>query len=1173
MTITTTTTLVVPLTVGLSAKTYAKMMPNQAMASNGGTAYSEPRSFRDVLGADVGTIQTMMSGWSDGAPSAGVGAPMMATTMYGQRRMGSAMRAGYSGSLNSMMTPSMMAAMNGADTANNDASNEMPINGNNNNNDNNNNMADNDHSTSDDSSNGDARSRPIMPDSSAMSRNGANGANAPNGDANGNGNGSEQLEREDSPAAADRQQTGDPDDDGGSQNEGADASNGQSMGVPSMRRINPTSDAAVLPLSTTTPAPAMSMATGKSTLPMSSSLASMPMNSKTMAIMSMMRGMSSPARAAAMAAAMQQQPQQQKQRYGQRSSATNSNVMSPMVVAMAAMAIQQQQQQQAAGKQTPMQMQAQAPTSMEMQIEMQEQDKQMKQDSTGTTYDSAGARNNIDMMTPVMMAAMKKRQAMTTSMLANVIASKAMRRSKPNQQAHQAAMSAAGPAGMQQKMKIMQMAALMASMASQPMNSMNSMSSMANSKAYTGANNGNGNANGQYRARQSNGNGNGNGNGQRMPSPAMINAKLTKMMTAMAGYGARNNGRASMDNSANGNGNAYANANGYMNGNGMSAQMIASQQKEMQQQTRPEQEQEQEQGDAELQQMKQRDMLQQAMLMANKLALAQMQQQQQQKMSSMQQQMQQSSDDMSEQQQMPMPMPMPMQQEQERDGADESEDAINLRMLSMFGRPGVDFPIYATPPMTGFSCADQQYPGYYADPKAQCQAFYICQADGRQDAFLCPNATIFNQQLFTCDWWYKVDCSRATQFYALNADLYNSANGGGYANGNGMNAGYDANNNEQRQMTGDEQQQQDFMPLTGAPVSQQNMEQSQQQDAQERIPYKQKRVPMSPGALVATAMSLTSSTMGQRQVPVYSSQRDMPNDMPNGQPMPATSSMSLAMPAMFGMPKSAIEQQQQQQQPSMIPMNEQRMPRMPASPALSAMTMPNAARLSMIMRPPMSVTSPSMSQTSPMSAAKLRLKMRMMTMQQMKQMKMMQTQLRMADDSMGPITPMTPLTSGVKSAQQMDNNNNKIEQAMAEPKLGTKQSRNANNNNNNNNMLMLANNAPGDQQQQLMMISARMPSKTMATSLAMSMAGADDNGPTTTAMQNGRKMSTNGENGQSQSMRANAIQMSGGKTSPPKASNLPMMTTAPAEPPTTTPAPVAANDPDVGFASAAASSS
>ncbi|XP_066972424.1 uncharacterized protein [Macrobrachium rosenbergii] len=89
------------------------------------------------------------------------------------------------------------------------------------------------------------------------------------------------------------------------------------------------------------------------------------------------------------------------------------------------------------------------------------------------------------------------------------------------------------------------------------------------------------------------------------------------------------------------------------------------------------------------------------------------------------------------------------------------------------GVPGQDYPILASVPDTGFTCEAQEFPGYYADTadQAGCQVFHICQFDGRQDSFLCPNGSIFNQQYFVCDWWYNVDCSASAQFIGLNAEI------------------------------------------------------------------------------------------------------------------------------------------------------------------------------------------------------------------------------------------------------------------------------------------------------------------------------------------------------------------------------------------------------------------
>ncbi|KAG7176923.1 U-scoloptoxin(01)-Cw1a-like 1 [Homarus americanus] len=88
------------------------------------------------------------------------------------------------------------------------------------------------------------------------------------------------------------------------------------------------------------------------------------------------------------------------------------------------------------------------------------------------------------------------------------------------------------------------------------------------------------------------------------------------------------------------------------------------------------------------------------------------------------------------------------------------------------GEAGVDYPVYASVPDTTFTCEAQQHPGLYADVDAQCQTFHICQEDGRQDAFLCPNGTVFNQQYFVCDWWYNFSCDHASRFYSLNALIY-----------------------------------------------------------------------------------------------------------------------------------------------------------------------------------------------------------------------------------------------------------------------------------------------------------------------------------------------------------------------------------------------------------------
>ncbi|XP_068993996.1 uncharacterized protein [Neodiprion pinetum] len=84
------------------------------------------------------------------------------------------------------------------------------------------------------------------------------------------------------------------------------------------------------------------------------------------------------------------------------------------------------------------------------------------------------------------------------------------------------------------------------------------------------------------------------------------------------------------------------------------------------------------------------------------------------------------------------------------------------------GEPGKDYPVLAEVPETRFACDQQQFPGYYADPEAQCQVFHICQSGGRKDSFLCPNGTIFSQEKLVCDWWYNFDCAQAQSLYSIN---------------------------------------------------------------------------------------------------------------------------------------------------------------------------------------------------------------------------------------------------------------------------------------------------------------------------------------------------------------------------------------------------------------------
>lgn len=106
------------------------------------------------------------------------------------------------------------------------------------------------------------------------------------------------------------------------------------------------------------------------------------------------------------------------------------------------------------------------------------------------------------------------------------------------------------------------------------------------------------------------------------------------------------------------------------------------------------------------------------------------------------------------------------------------------------GIPGVankDYPTLVSIPETSFSCSKQPLTGYYADTETACQVVHFCQTGGTQDSFLCPNGTIFNQEKFSCQWWYEVNCANAPKFYILNDNLYRVPQNNNNANSNARN--------------------------------------------------------------------------------------------------------------------------------------------------------------------------------------------------------------------------------------------------------------------------------------------------------------------------------------------------------------------------------------------------
>lgn len=117
------------------------------------------------------------------------------------------------------------------------------------------------------------------------------------------------------------------------------------------------------------------------------------------------------------------------------------------------------------------------------------------------------------------------------------------------------------------------------------------------------------------------------------------------------------------------------------------------------------------------------------------------------------------------------------------------DDPLQWLRDSIPGEPGVDYPIFSSVQETSFSCEGRVFGGYYADVDMGCQAYHVCLLDPLAGSmyptsFLCPNGTLFQQQIFNCDWWYNVDCASSESYYGLAEGAFASA-GGNNGNGNG----------------------------------------------------------------------------------------------------------------------------------------------------------------------------------------------------------------------------------------------------------------------------------------------------------------------------------------------------------------------------------------------------
>ncbi|KAG8234856.1 hypothetical protein J437_LFUL013357 [Ladona fulva] len=74
--------------------------------------------------------------------------------------------------------------------------------------------------------------------------------------------------------------------------------------------------------------------------------------------------------------------------------------------------------------------------------------------------------------------------------------------------------------------------------------------------------------------------------------------------------------------------------------------------------------------------------------------------------------------------------------------------------------------------LSGSDFSLSSFAGYYADPETRCQTFHVCTSGGStSNSFLCPNGTLFNTAVRTCDWWPAVDCGSFSDSLRLNQDI------------------------------------------------------------------------------------------------------------------------------------------------------------------------------------------------------------------------------------------------------------------------------------------------------------------------------------------------------------------------------------------------------------------
>uniref|UniRef100_A0A0K2T9S1 Chitin-binding type-2 domain-containing protein n=2 Tax=Lepeophtheirus salmonis TaxID=72036 RepID=A0A0K2T9S1_LEPSM len=48
----------------------------------------------------------------------------------------------------------------------------------------------------------------------------------------------------------------------------------------------------------------------------------------------------------------------------------------------------------------------------------------------------------------------------------------------------------------------------------------------------------------------------------------------------------------------------------------------------------------------------------------------------------------------------------------------------------------------------------------------------MCQVGGRQNTFICPVGTLFDQRYLVCNWSNQVNCRNSVEFYNINRKIY-----------------------------------------------------------------------------------------------------------------------------------------------------------------------------------------------------------------------------------------------------------------------------------------------------------------------------------------------------------------------------------------------------------------